>query len=89
MYIDIHGGREVPEAGWYLQAIGRHGTKNSAYLVRTARKAKRRDPKAAPRIMMDVEVVDEIPDGASVFEFCWYPRKKRKRTFEQDIRRRR
>ena len=38
---------------------------------------------------MDVELlVDrEIPKGARVFEFYWYPRKKRKRTFEQDLAR--
>jgi hypothetical protein len=89
MYVDILYGREKPEPGWYLQAIGRHGTRNSAYLVLTAREAKRRDPQDSPRIYMDVELLvdSEIPKGAHVFEFYWYPRKKRKRTFEQDIRR--
>lgn len=87
LYIDILGGREVPSPGWYLQAMGRKGARNSAYLVLTARTVKRKNPNAFPRITMDVEIVDEIPKGAKVFEFFWYPRKKRKRTFEQDIRR--
>lgn len=88
MYVDILMGRKAPEPGWYLQAIGQRGDRNSAYLVLTARQAKRRDPKAPPRIMMDVQLVDDIPAGASVFEFRWYPRKKRKRSFEQDMVRR-
>jgi hypothetical protein len=91
MYVDMLHGREQPRPGWYLQAIGRRGDRNSAYLVLTARQAKRRNPKAPPRIMMDVELlVDrEIPAGASVFEFRWYSRKKRRRrTFEEDMARR-
>lgn len=37
---------------------------------------------------MDVEVVDEIPSGAKVFEFSWYARKKkRKQSFEEYMRR--
>lgn len=88
MYVDILRGREQPKPGWYLQAIGRRGDRNSAYLVLTACRAKRRDPKAAPRIMMDVQLVDEIPSGASVFEFRWYSRKKKRcRTFEDDMAR--
>lgn len=88
LWIDIIGGRERPDVGWYLQAVGRRGDRNSAYLVLTARQVKRKDPKAPPRIAMDVEVVDEIPPGAKVFEFRWYPRKKkRKMSFEQYMQR--
>lgn len=87
MYVDILGGREIPEAGWYLQAIGRTGNKNSAYLVLTAREVRRRDPRAARRIQMDVEDVDQIPPGAKVFEFRWYPRKKKRRGFEEQLAR--
>jgi hypothetical protein len=87
MYVDILHGREQPKPGWYLQAIGRRGDRNSAYLVRTARPAKRRNSKAPPRIIMDVQLVDDIPAGAGIFEFRWYPRKKRKRTFQQDMAR--
>ena len=74
MYVDILHGRALPKPGWYLQAIGRRGDRNSAYLVLTARRAKRRDPKARPRIMMDVMRVNEVPPGRNVFEFRWYPR---------------
>jgi hypothetical protein len=87
MYVDILAGRAQPKAGWYLQAIGRRGDRNSAYLVLTARRAKRRDPKARPRIVMDVMLVDEIPAGARVFEFRWYPRHRRGRTFDEDMAR--
>lgn len=88
MYIDILGGRERPDVGWYLQAIGRRGTRNSAYLVLSARLVKRKNPSAPPRITMDVEMVDEIPPCAKVFEFRWYPRKKkRKMDFERYMRR--
>jgi hypothetical protein len=33
MYVDALGGRDIPEPGWYLQAIGRTGKPNTAYLV--------------------------------------------------------
>jgi len=88
MFVDILGGRLEPKPGWYLQAIGRRGDRNTAYLVLTARRVKRKNPKAPPRITMDVEAVDEIPAGARVFEFRWYPRKKKRRlTFEEFMRR--
>ena len=88
MYVDILRGRERPVKGWYLQAMGRREARNSCYLVLSSYLAKRRDPKAAPRVMMTVELVEEIPARAKVFEFYWYPRKKkRKRTFEEYIRR--
>jgi hypothetical protein len=89
MYVDVLYGREAPEVGWYLQAVGRAGGRNSAYLVRSCYRVRRRDPGAAPRYQMEVEAVDEIPPGARVFEFRWYPRrKKRKQTFEEYIARR-
>lgn len=47
----------------------------------------RRDPKARPRIMMDVMRVNEVPPGRNVFEFRWYPRHRRGRTFEEDMAR--
>lgn len=86
MYVDILGGREEPKAGWYLQAIGRDGKRNSAYLVLSAYKVKRRDPRAWTRIQMKVELVDEIPPGAKVFDFHWYPRVKRRVDFESYMR---
>jgi hypothetical protein len=85
MYVDILFGRERPEPGWYLQAIGRGGKRNSTYRVVSAREVKRRDTKARPRITMEVEDVDEIPEGAKVFEFTWYPRKRKSQTFEREL----
>jgi hypothetical protein len=84
MYVDLWNDREAPVPGWYLQAIGRKGALNSAYFVLTARRVKRRDPKARPRIMMEVELVDKIPAGAKVFEFYWYERKKKRKVKFED-----
>lgn len=89
MYVDILGGRSAPAVGWYLQAIGRKGARNSLYLVLSARRVKRRDPKALPRIAMEIEQINEIPPSArataKIFEFRWYPRKKKRKTFEQEL----
>lgn len=90
MWVDITSAEgEEPKPGWFLQAIGRRGDRNSAYIILSTRLVRRRDPRAFRRIAMDVEVVDEIPAGAKVFEFRWYPRKKKRRmNFEQFISRR-
>lgn len=87
MYVDILGGRTEPAPGWYLQAVGSNGRRNSAYFVLTARKVKRRDPNARTRIVMDVERVECVPRGSKVFEFRWYPRQQKRRTFERDMMR--
>jgi hypothetical protein len=88
LWIDIYDLAEPPSAGWYVQAIGRTGKRNSAYCVRAARWMKRRIKTPIPRVLLDVEHVDKIPSGARIFEFRWYPRNKtRKLTFEEQMSR--
>lgn len=87
LWLDIWGG-VPPTAGWYVQAVGCRGVHNSAYYVRAARWMKRRIKTPIPRVSLEVERVDNIPAGARVFEFRWYPRNKiRKLTFEEQMSR--
>jgi hypothetical protein len=77
IYVDVFGGRDRPGPGWYLQAVNKKGCYNSTYFILDARQVKRRTRGAVPRIMLTVERVHDTPKDAKVWEFRWYPRRRR------------
>lgn len=87
IYMDILDGTEGPRPGDHIASVGKKGI-GTVYLVQVSRLVKRRDPEAPPRYQMEVEVVgrDHACHGRW-YEFTWYPRKKRRQTFEQYMRR--
>lgn len=82
-----------PERGDLLVSMGKRGI-GTIYEVRTSRKVNRRDPDAPDRYAMSVKALKTKDVDAAwkpskvIFRFWWYPRKKRKQTFEQFMRRR-
>jgi hypothetical protein len=91
MWMDIHDGSDGPRRGDRLRSP------KTLYWVLHSRKVKRRDPAACPRYQLFVVKADEcdavvksrllnsaLRRGSSrLFEFQWYPRKKKRKTFEQ------
>lgn len=93
--MDMLEGEAVPKRG------DRLSSPKSLYYVLSARLVQRRDPLAPPRYKLWVVKADELEqamrfrlmwsairaDGSSkLFEFTWYPRKKKRVTFEQLMR---
>jgi hypothetical protein len=90
--MDMLVGEAVPKRG------DRLSSPKSLYYVLSARPIRRRDPEAPARFKLWVVKADELEqatrfrlmwsairaDGSSkLFEFTWYPRKKKRMTFEQ------
>lgn len=85
IWMDLPHGEAIPKRGDRLQ------TTRTTYWVLTVRQVKRRDAMARPRVVMRVlkseDVEQELREallrsaarrgGSMVFEFAWYPRKKR------------
>lgn len=85
LFIDILDGGPGPRRRDYVVSVGKQGI-GTIYLVLRSRQVKRRDPSAVPRFSLDVKVVPNYPGTAKIFEFHWYPRKKK--TFEDHMKRR-
>lgn len=96
LFIDINDGGEGPRRGDVL------ATTRSRYWVLHSRRVKRHDAAAKPRYQMRVIRSEDITDelraklfrsamrragGTMIFTFGWYKREKKKRTFEQHMRR--
>jgi hypothetical protein len=95
MWMDMLDGGEGPRRGDIVQTTRR------TYLVLSSRKVKRRDPAAVPRYMlwavrwwqlepeMRMKLWNSacLRGGQRVFTIEWYPRKKKRATFEQHMRR--
>jgi len=93
--MDLNGGGPSPKRGDRLSSP-RH-----TYYVLHARVVKRRDPNAAPRFKLFVAKLHELENstrfqllqsairrgGSHLFEFAFYPRKKKAVSFEQFMRR--
>lgn len=90
--MDMLAGEAVPKRG------DRLSSPKSLYYVLSARLIQRRDLQAPPRYKLWVAKADDLEqptrfrlmwsairaDGSSkLFEFTWYPRKKKRMTFEQ------
>ena len=74
----------------------RLGTTKTLYYVLHARKVNRRDPATCPRFALKVARADDLTDGTRnallrsacrrngsyLYEFKWYPRKKKAISFE-------
>jgi hypothetical protein len=94
MWMDIHDGSDGPLRG------DRLSSSKTLYWVLHSRKVKRRDPAACPRYQLFVVKADECEpelkgwllrsamrrEGSRLFRFQWYPRKKKRKTFEQYMR---
>ena len=95
MYMDILDGGPAPRRGDRIRSA------RTTYYVLTSRMVKRRDPNAHPRCMMRVLRVEDCPSelsgalirsairgrGASLlFHFRWYPRGKKRKSFEEYLR---
>lgn len=85
IWMDILDGGPGPRRRDYVVSVGKRGV-DTTYLVLQSRQVKRRDPTAVPRFSLDVKVVPNSPGTAKIFEFHWYPRKKK--TFESYMKRR-
>jgi hypothetical protein len=95
MYMDIFDGAAGPRRGDIL------ASPRSRYWVLHSRRVKRHDAAAPPRYQMRVirseEVSEELRaklfrsaqrrDGTHVYTFTWYKREKKKRSFENHMRR--
>jgi hypothetical protein len=96
LYIDFGGSGRTPLRG------DRVSSGKSLYYVLHARKVRRRIQTNQERIQMCVIKRQDLPEGLSgrlirsairghgasyLFEFTWYPRKKKAQTFEQYMRR--
>lgn len=92
LYIDFENDERLPKRG------DRVSSGTTLYYVLNARRVKRRDPNAKPRVQMRVIRREDMPDGLAerlvrsaikrhdyscLFEFRWYPRKKKAITFEE------
>lgn len=84
IYIDlVRPDSLVPMAGMFIQCVGQRGRLNSRYVILSAYRVKRKDPKAYPRYQMKVDNVASIPRTAPVIMLRWYQRKKyQKNRFE-------
>lgn len=94
MTMDLLNGGLGPKRGDRLRSP------KTTYYVLGSRKVNRRDPSAPPRYQLWVEKLRDIePElrgrllrsacrrgGSFMFEFTWYPRKKKSRTFEDYMR---
>jgi hypothetical protein len=93
--MDIHDNGSAPRRGDRIM------TSKTVYYVLYARKVHRRDPKAMRRIQMHVMRAQDMPadleerlirsalrghQSSQTFRLFWYPRTKRRVTFEQYIR---
>lgn len=93
--MDILHGDSIPKRG------DRLSSPKSLYYILSARIVQRRDSSAAPRYKLWVVRADDLKqetrfrlmwsairaNGAStLFEFTWYPRKKKRMTFEDLMR---
>jgi hypothetical protein len=95
MWIDITDGGPGPRRGDWLRSS------KTLYYVLHSRKIKRRDPEAQPRYELltikDSEIDSRLRamlnasaarrGGRQCFDFTWYPRTKKVRTFEQYMNR--
>jgi hypothetical protein len=75
-------------------------TTRTTYYVLAARMVKRKDPNACRRVQMNVRNMDELSEetrkallrsamrrgSSQLYYFRWYPREKKKITFEQYVR---
>lgn len=92
LYIDFERDDKFPRRG------DRLSSGKTIYYVLHARRVKRKDPNAKPRIQMRVMQKQDMPEGLSnklilsairghggslLFTFYWYPRKKKTITFER------
>lgn len=96
MWIDITDGGLGPRRGDRLRSP------KTLYYVLHSRKIKRRDPGACPRYQLltvkDSEITERLRGmlnrsaarhgGPQRFDFTWYPREKKRMTFEQYMKRR-
>lgn len=95
MWMDLYNADErAPRRGDRLR------TTRTTYYVLAARMVKRKDPNACRRVQMNVRKMEELSEstrrallrsamrrGASLlYYFRWYPRHKKKITFEQYVR---
>ena len=94
LYIDLQDEKFVPRRGDRIE------TSRTVYYVLYARRVRRRDPSALTRIQMNVIRAQDMPVGlrerliqsalrghqcSRSFPFFWYPRTKRRISFEQYI----
>lgn len=92
MYMDILDGGQPPRRGDRLRSA------KTTYYVLSARMVKRRDPEAPPRCLMKVARIDDLQQSTRqalirsairghqaslLFEFRWYPRGKKAKTFDE------
>lgn len=89
--MDMNDGAPHPQRG------DRMRTTKTLYYVLHSRLVKRRVEDAVPRAMLFVEKADDLEQetrnallrsavrrrGSYLYRFAWYPRKKKKMTFEQ------
>jgi hypothetical protein len=95
MYMDILDQGPLPRRGDRLRSA------KTTYFVIYAHVVKRRDPARCPRVTMKAIPMDELKQGtrtalirsairghgqSCLFEFRWYPRGKKAKTFEQYMR---
>lgn len=88
LYMDIQDGGPGPKRGDFVVSMGKKGI-GTMYKVLRSRKVQRRDAAALPRFTLFVKIWPKEkwpPPSGQVFEFRWYPRKKK--TFEQWMKRR-
>ena len=94
IYMDLSPGKDTPKRGWYVLTISEKGV-GTVYQVMRSREVNRRDPEACRRVNLWVKVIARKPDdkflatldGKTKIFLQWYSRKKKKRTFEQYMRR--
>lgn len=89
--MDIRGPERAPHRGDRLQSPG------TLYFVLSALPVVRRDTTACRRYKLRVAKAEDLDsktrhallwsacrrDGSMLYKFTWYPRKKKRRTFEQ------